>query len=144
MLKKLAMLAAAITPALTLVGCGGNNVSFREAEAYFVRNDVGELPSFITTEAERDSTLGMATTMSQAPTTIDFSKEVAVPVALPVTDVDTELEIASLSIDGETLVVNCNVKRGDKRSYTTRPFAMAIVGKADIAGVNSVRVEGVE
>lgn len=138
-MKKTLMLPLA---ALALVSCGGdNNVNFTEAEAYFVRNDVEQVPCFISSEAERDSTLGMATTMTSRPTEIDFDTEVAVPVALPETNVPTEVAIKSVSVSGDELVVTCDVKRADKEaSYSMKPFAMAIVKKADIEGVKAVRV----
>lgn len=134
----------AITAAFALSSCGGDEVSFRKGESYFVRNDVGQLPDFITSDAERDSVLGMATTMFSIPTPIDFNTEVAVPVALPETNVETDIQIASLQADGDTLVVKCDVRRGQAVSYTMRPLAIAIVNKADIKGVKGVRVEGIE
>ena len=134
----------AITAAFALSGCGGGSVSFRKGESYFVRNDVEQLPDFLTSEAERDSVLGMAATMSSIPTPIDFNTEVAVPVALQETNVETEIEITSLRAEGDTLVVNCAVRRGKPVSYTMRPLDIAIVKKEDIKRVKGVRVEGIE
>lgn len=120
-------------------------ISFRSGDHYFVRNDVEEVPVIINSEAERDSTLGMATTMfGGSPTLVDFANESLVPVALPVTDISTEINIKSLAVVKDTLVVSCRVDRGDKMSYSIRPFALAIVKKADIANVKGVRVDEVE
>lgn len=134
----------AITASFALCGCGGGDVSFRNGESYFVRNDVEQLPDFVTSEAERDSVLGMAATMSSIPTPIDFNTEVAVPVALPEANVETDIKITSLRAEGDTLVVSCAVRRGKAVSYTTRPLAIAIVSKDDIKGVKGVRIEGIE
>lgn len=142
MVKAFALSFLALASAFALSGCGG--VSFRKGESYFVRNDVGRLPDFVTSEAERDSVLGMAATMFSIATPIDFNTEVAVPVALPETGVETDIEITSLRAEGDTLVVSCAVKRGKTVSYTMRPLAIAIVSKDDIKGVKGVRVEGLE
>lgn len=145
-MNKSIVIAAAAAFALTLANCSNSqkSVSFREGERYFVRNDVESVPDFLTTEAERDSALGMAPVMGGMPTEIDFSTEVAVPIALPVTNVATEMDVTGVSVDGDTLVVSCRVERGDVMSYSIRPFAMAIVNKADVAGVRGVRIIEVE
>lgn len=142
MVRTFALSFVTLAAAFALSGCG--DVSFRKGESYFVRNDVDRLPDFVTSEAERDSVLGMAATMSSIATPIDFSTEVAVPVALPETNVETDIEITSLRAEGDTLVVSCAVRRGGAVSYTMRPLAIAIVKKADIKGLKGVKVEGVE
>lgn len=134
----------ALATAFALSGCERGGVSFRNGENYFVRNDVRQIPDFITSDQERDSVLGMAATMFSIATPIDFDNEVAVPVALPETNVYTDLEIASLHVEGGALVVSCDVKRGDTVSYTMRPLAVAIVKRSDIQGVSEVRVEGLD
>lgn len=144
MVKTLALSFLALASAFAFCSCGRDDVSFRKGESYFVRNDVGQLPDFVTSDAERDSVLGMATTMFSIATPIDFDTEVAVPVALPETNVETDIEITSLRAEGDTLVVSCAVRRGKTVSYTMRPLDIAIVKKADIKGVKGVRVEGLE
>lgn len=133
----------AAASALALSACGGE-IRFSEAESYFVKNTVQTVPDLITTAEQRDSVFGMATTMSSTPTSVDFDTEAIVPVALPETDVVTEVSIASIRVEDDTLVVSCEVKRGEKVSYTTRPLALAVVKKTDINGVKAVKVVGAE
>lgn len=145
-MNKSVVIAAAAAIALTLANCGNSQkpVTFREGEHYFVRNDVEYVPDFLTTEAECDSTLGVAPVMGGLPTEIDFSSEVAVPIALPVTNIATEVNVTGITLDGDTLVVSCRIERGDVMSYSIRPFVMAIVNKSDVASVRGVRVIEVE
>ena len=56
-------------------------VPYRLAENYFVTSD--SLPSTLTTAEEQGKYLGMATSMGNTPTTIDWSREFVIPIALP-------------------------------------------------------------
>lgn len=130
---------------VVLGGCEreGGSVPFRVADAYFVRNDVEAVPSFIRSVDERDSVLGMATTMFNAPTVVDFDNEVAVPVALPKTNIETEVRVTRLTANADTLVVSCDVERGGHLSYSVRPFALVIVAKESVDGLKYVRLSEV-
>ena len=135
-----APLLAAVLSVVTGCGNGCGSIPFHDGENYFVRGDVADLPQFICSPAERDSVLGMATTMWDGPTRIDFEKEVAIPVALPATNSSTDIHIVRVEAEADSLVVTCRVEVGDSMSYSIRPLAIAIVGKDDVAGARGVRV----
>ena len=56
-------------------------VPYRLAENYFATSD--SLPSTFTTAEEQGKYLGMATSVGHTPTTIDWSREFVIPIALP-------------------------------------------------------------
>ena len=127
---------------VVLSGCErkGGSVPFRVADAYFVNNDVESVPPFIRSVEERDSVLGMATTMFNAPTVIDFENEVAVPVVLSETNMETDVNVTRLTANADTLVVSYGVERGGRLSYSIRPFALVVVAKGNVDGLKYVRL----
>ncbi len=67
----------------------------------------------------------MATRMGKdgMPTEIDFNKEFIIGEILPETDVETTIEPVSLRKTGSSeLTLTYSIKRGAKRSYTTKPM----------------------
>lgn len=108
-------------------------IPYRIAEAYFATSDT--LPSVITTQEEQEKYLGMATTMGQHPTKIDWTKEFVIPVVLPSTAISTEIIPVSLVRDvaGE-LTFTYQIKKGeDLKTAEIRPF-IAIIVSRDVLG----------
>ena len=64
-------------------------VPYRLAENYFATSD--SLPTVITSTKEQEKYLGMVTAMRHTPTTIDWSREFVIPIALPPTGTSTEI-----------------------------------------------------
>lgn len=127
---------AALMLCLAAFVCGtaeAKTIKYKKAENYFVRNDYKAygLKKF-TTQAEFDRCFGMATTMGRngRPTEIDFSRSFVIANILPETDYSTEVSPAGVSTgDDNSLVVRSSVKRGEKQSYTQRPFYMIVVSR---------------
>lgn len=79
----------------------------------------------ITNQDDFNKTFGMATRMGKdgMPTEIDFNKEFIIGEILPETDVETTIEPVSLRKTGSNeLTLTYSIKRGAKRSYTTKPM----------------------
>ena len=83
-----------------------NEVAFEVAKNYFFKND-HEIPASpkITTAEEFGKLFGMATTMGKdgKPTEIDFTKQFVLAIALPVTNLATEITPNRLEEKGDTL-----------------------------------------
>lgn len=107
------------------------DIPFTEADHYFVKNTVKEVPAKITSQAQLEKYFGMAAVMGEGglPTSIDFTKQFAIAVDMPDTNIDTELIPVSLKKDGKKLLFIYKVKKGEQRSYTTHPFTLIIVSK---------------
>ena len=112
------------------------DVAYTEGHNYFVRNDVTEVPTMITTQEQFETTqeqferyFGMAAVMGKngMPTAIDFAKQYVIAAVMPLTDIQTEMSVHSLKQKGDTLVFTYRVKRGEQQSYTMRPMLMIVV-----------------
>ena len=68
-----------------------DSIPYRVAEGYFASSD--SLPTTITSEEGLSRYIGMATTMTQVPTSIDWSREFVIPVVLPSTRISTEVAL---------------------------------------------------
>lgn len=114
------------------------DVSYRQAENYFVKNTVKQLDNpKIETAEQFDAVFGMARTMSEdsKPTEIDFSKEFVLAVVLPETDTAISLKIQSVQKNERgALVLRYERISREKQSYTTVPFLAIIVNKANYSG----------
>ena len=96
------------------------DVAYTEGHNYFVRNDVTEVPTMITTQEQFERYFGM-------PTAIDFTKQYVIAAVMPLTDIQTEMSAHSLKQKGDTIVFTYRVKRGEQQSYTMRPMLMIVV-----------------
>ncbi len=118
-------------------------VPYRLAENYFVTSD--SLPSTLTTAEEQGKYLGMATSMGNTPTTIDWSREFVIPIALPPTGTETEIIPVSLirnSSGGLTLTYR--IREGfSLHGAKMRPFVALIVSRDYLAPVTLQQEEGV-
>jgi hypothetical protein len=112
-----------------------DSIPYRVAEGYFASS--GSLPTTITSEEELSHCIGMATTMMEAPTSIDWSREFVIPIALPSTRISTEVTPCSLHKDREgRLVLVYKVLEGkDLETSEIRPFLAVIVGRVHLVPV---------
>ena len=118
-------------------------VPYRLAENYFAASD--SLPSTLTTAEEQGKYLGMATSMGHIPTTIDWSREFVIPIALPPAGTETEIIPVSLvrnSSGGLTLTYR--LREGfSLHGAKMRPFVALIVSRDYLAPVTLQQEEGV-
>ena len=118
-------------------------VPYRLAENYFAASD--SLPSTLTTAEEQGKYLGMATSMGHIPTTIDWSREFVIPIALPPAGTETEVIPVSLvrnSSGGLTLTYR--LREGfSLHGAKMRPFVALIVSRDYLAPVTLQQEEGV-
>ena len=118
-------------------------VPYRLAENYFATSD--SLPTVITSAKEQEKYLGMATSMGNTPTTIDWSREFVIPIVLPPTGTETEIIPVSLirnSSGGLTLTYR--LREGfSLHGAKMRPFVALIVSRDYLAPVTLQQEEGV-
>lgn len=135
----------AIAMLLTVVACNNkpataveNNIEkgevpFEVAKNYFFKNDLDILPASpkITSEEVFNKLFGVATTMGEdgQPTQIDFAKQFAVAIVLPVTDFATEINPVKLEVAGDSLLYTYQVKTGEKQSYSIQPISIIAIDK---------------
>ena len=116
----------------TDVNEGSSEVTFEVAKNYFFKNDQ-QIPSSpkITTEEEFNKFFGMATVMGEdgKPTAIDFTKQFALAIVLPVTDVTTEINPVKVEAKSDTLFYTYEMKTGEKQTYSIQPVSIIILDK---------------
>lgn len=118
-----------------LAGCVDSKrtqVDYKQAEGYFVRNDVeqGNRAEKIDSQEEFDRWFGGATTMAVRPTPIDFSKEFVAAVILDETDRAQQVRVDSLVWNGSKLDIYYSILSGAYQSYTIRPLSILIIDRA--------------
>ncbi|MFT4203037.1 MAG: copper resistance protein NlpE [Chitinophagaceae bacterium] len=144
-MNKIMIFGTALTFSALSTSCGSNPTStrhmsnsalveqaipYKEANNYFIKNDVKEsVPTKITAKEELEKYFGMATTMGPngQPTQIDFSKEYAVIADFKATDKETTLKPISLTKSGNDLILDYSITEGKNVNFTTRPFLLLIV-----------------
>ena len=62
------------------------------------------------------------------------------PVVLPETNMETDVNVTRLTANADTLVVSYGVERGGRLSYSIRPFALVVVAKGNVDGLKYVRL----
>ena len=161
-MKKLILLALPLAIA-SLIACGSGQsgsastdstatagvvttdsiVPYRLAENYFATSD--SLPTVITSAKEQEKYLGMATSMGNTPTTIDWSREFVIPIVLPSTD--SSMEIIPISLIRNTsggLTLSYRLKHGvGHHDNKMRPFVALIVSRDYLAPVTLQQEEGI-
>ena len=112
-----------------------DSLPYHIAKNYFAAED--SLPATLTSEEELNRHLGMATTMADKPTEIDWQREFVIPVVLPATTISTEILPVRLKKDSEgNLVLTYKVQRGeDMKTAEIRPFTAIIVSRDFLAPV---------
>ena len=113
-------------------GYDGAAVPFVVAKNYFFKQGQ-ELPASpkITTAEDFNALFGMATLMGEdgKPTAIDFDRQFAVAVVLPVTYVATEIRPVKVEDKGDTLFYDYEVTRGEKQSFSIQPVSIIVLDK---------------
>ena len=116
-----------------IVACSSpENVPFTEAHNYFVRNDAPmPVPTTITTEEQFGKYFGMAAFMGKdgKPTPIDFTTQFVLPVVLPVTDTETEIQPQKVELQGDTLFYTYVIQTGEQLSFSIQPLSLIILDK---------------
>ena len=109
--KFMLFISVAVMYCTFLCGCHTSKnmdktIPYEVAERYFVRNDVGK------------------------PTEIDFNRSFVICIALEPTETATDLSVISLTnTNSDQLDLRYEIKRGEKRSYTSQPLILLIVDK---------------
>lgn len=130
MKKTIALVASAL---LLFASCASTqNVKYVVANHYFVNNDVDDnIRLFkVTDRATLDKYFGMAAVMGKngEPTKIDFSKEFAIGVTMPVSDGGTEINPVEIKRTGDKeLTLYYSVKKGTNSSYSVKPMFLVKV-----------------
>jgi hypothetical protein len=110
-----------------------DTIPYTVAQNYFVKNTVDSITNpKIETEEAFKTYFGSATTMGKngKPTAVDFTKEFAIAVVLPKTDIATIIVPVSLKKGSDnSMVFEYKVTLGNKQSYTSRPFLLLVVDK---------------
>ncbi len=133
-IKSMSM-AVVATAILGLSACNTSEktVSYKEAQHYFVRNDVKDFsPRIITSSEELDRYFGSAAVMGTngLPTLVNFDKENVIAIIEPATNRDTEVKIQSIKKQGDKLVVRYKtIVSGGAMSYTIVPCQLVKVSK---------------
>jgi len=121
------------------------NVPFREAKNYFVKNNVDAAlddPKF-ETKQEFDQVFGMATTMGEngKPTPIDFSKEFAVAQIEDPSIQSVSLKPISIRKNSNILEIKYRKTIGENQSYSTQTSMILIIDQKYEGDVNFVEVK---
>lgn len=120
---------------ITLGSCASQeNVSYVEGRHFFYNNNVPTGKAVkLTSKPEFEKYIGYAPVMGKngEPTHIDFNSQMAIAMALPVTDTMTVVKPVSLkkSGDNELTLGYSVVKKGGKMSYSMLPSFVIIVDK---------------
>ena len=121
-----------------------NTLPFVIAQNYFVKNTVEAIENLkIDTEAAFKSYFGAATTMGNngKPTAVNFTKEFAIAIVLPNTNVTTTIQpVALKQTQDHSLLFEYKVTVGEKQSYTSRPFLLVLVDKKFVGNVSLKQV----
>lgn len=108
------------------------NIPSIKAERYFVKNTVKDgsalLLRFVSQE-KLDEYFGAAAVMGKdgKPSQIDFDKQYAIAVILPTTDYNTTISAYNLQETEDRIVLNYKVNKGNKQSFSVRPYLLLIV-----------------
>ncbi|MBR1550849.1 MAG: hypothetical protein IJ632_00845 [Muribaculaceae bacterium] len=130
--------------AVAMLGVQCTTVSKLEKEAYqvrylplnnyYVRNDIEATKLrklIITNEADFKSFFGDAAVMGRNghPTPVNFKTEYVLAVILPETDRSTTVETLDVLQNGNAVIFNYHVERGEKNSYRLVPFTAVSLPK---------------
>jgi hypothetical protein len=121
-------------PCLAACGHGGSGdgLPYKEAEHYFLRNDVDgrKVPAAIATRSDFDRCFGMAAVMGGQPTPIDFDRQFVIAVVLPETNHSTTIHPDTLTDEGDALQLEYGVSVSpEENTWTSVPLCLLIVDK---------------
>lgn len=102
---------------------------YRVAEGYFVAAD--SIPLVIKSQAELERYLGMATTMDERPTEIDWDKEFVVAIARRETWQAESIKLMQLYAKADTLYLQYETPlQMDTQGFSVRPLLVLILPRA--------------
>lgn len=109
------------------------SVPYVQARHYFFNNDVPvPVQPMVTTRGDFNRLFGMAAVMGRGgePTPIDFSRQFAIAVVLPLTNDHTTVEPGVLVAHGDTLTLHYRVRIGRRATMSTmRPMTLLVVDR---------------
>lgn len=102
-------------------------MGYTELQNYYVSNTVSVKQPFrhvFTTEEEFSRYFGEAATMSPngQPTVVNWGTQYVLAVINPSTDRATRMYPVSVLQNGDAIIFNYKVEKGEKQSYTTTPM----------------------
>ena len=109
-----------------------NTIPYLIAEHYFVKNTFkGDhfSEAKIVTQAKFNELFDAAVVMGAngKPTSIDFTKQYVIAVTDKETDIETSMIPKSLTNDGKNIVFKYEIKKGNKTTFSMKPFLMIVV-----------------
>lgn len=135
-LIKRAHLLVILVASLFLAACehdgSGHGLPYKEAEHYFLRNNVDgrKVPAKITTRNDFDRNFGMAAVMGGQPTPIDFDRQFVIAIVLPETNHTTAIHPGTLTDEGDALQLDYGVSVApEENTWTSVPLSLLIVDK---------------
>lgn len=101
---------------------GSTAVNLAEIDGYFLKSKPSSTFVAVLDSANFKETMGVARTMDNKPTEIDFSKNTVGVIAVPATEYETTISIDTASIENRILNVYYSVVvSGDKRTFSILP-----------------------
>ena len=129
-------LAILLVALLCLAGCEhdghSDGLPYKEAEHYFLRNDVDgrNVPVQIKTQRDFNRYFGMAAVMGGQPTPIDFDRQFVIAIVLPETNHTTGIHPGTLSDKGDSLQLEYGVSVDPaENTWTSVPLSLLVVDK---------------
>ncbi len=107
------------------------DIPYEEAKNYFVKNTYENenlVTLKLTTSDEFNRIFGMATTMSERPTPLDFSKEYVLAIIAPVNNKSVSISINNLQVEDKSLVLKYAINEGEEQSSKMHPASLIVVG----------------
>ena len=109
-------------------------MGYTELQNYYVSNTVSVKQPFrhvFTTEEEFSRYFGEAATMSPngQPTVVNWGTQYVLAVINPSTDRATRMYPVSVLQNGDAIIFNYKVEKGEKQSYTTTPYVAVVLDK---------------
>ncbi len=141
-MKKVTTILALVAAVLLTASCSMTRkieadavpVAYTELQHYFVNNTVNVQQPFrhvFATQEEFERYFGMAAVMGKdgQPTSINWKTQYVMAVINPVTDRDTQMYPVSVVQNGNSIIFNYKVTKGEKRSYSICPFVAVVLDK---------------
>lgn len=128
----LVILLASLCLAACEHGGSGDGLPYKEAERYFLRNDVDgrKVPAKITTRSDFDRYFGMVAVMGGQPTPIDFDRQFVIAVVLPETNHTTAIHPGTLSDEDGALQLEYGVSVSpEENAWRSVPISLLVVDK---------------
>lgn len=108
------------------------DIPYTVAQHYFFNNNQ-QIPTDAKARTQKrfEELFGMAAVMGKngTPTPIDFKKQFAIAIVLPVTNVETKITVGRLEANEDNLTLYYQVTRGKSLSYSMQPMSLIFVDK---------------